>query len=386
MTSPKITLTSNTIDSSDYHALAEWLKGEPRLSKGQLTIDFEKKWAKKVGTQYAVFVNSGSSANLLILYSLICTGKLKNKKIAVPAVSWSTSVAPIMQFGLEPILVDCNMENLAVDLNHLESVFKTESIGALILVSVLGLIPDIMEILRLCYKYGVILIFDGCESLGSTYNGGNLEQYALASSCSMFYSHQICTIEGGMITAHSKSIYNALLMLREHGWIRPLDEESKYEIQKEWNVSNFESLYKFYEPGFNVRSTDLQAFIGLRQLDKLDFFVLRRNEIFNKYQELIINDWKPTVKDGDFVSCLGYPIISVHREKIVQELIANGVECRPLIAGSMGNQPFFIKRYGRVSLPNADIVDKYGFYIPCHPCLKCEDIELIASIINKHTN
>lgn len=386
-TNPKITLTSNTIDSHDYQALSEWLKTEPRLSKGDLTIEFEKQWAEKVGTKHAVFVNSGSSANLLILYSLICAGSLKNKKICVPAVSWITTVSPCIQFGLEPILIDCNMDNLAVDLDHLETVFKEQSPAALILVSVLGMVPDMDDILYLCKKYDVYLLGDFCEALGSEYNGQKLETYPLASSCSMFYSHQLCTIEGGMITTNETDLYRMCLIIREHGWTRSLDSETTEAYKVLWDVSDFESLYKFYEPGFNVRSTDLQAFIGLRQLEKLDMFVFYRNAIYNWLNELIKNVfWKPREYSDHYVSCLGYPIISPNREKIVQELLANGVECRPLIAGSMGNQPFWIKRYGRVSLHNADIVDKYGFYVPCHPFLTEENIQLIASIINNHTH
>lgn len=384
-TSLKITLTSNTIDSHDYQALSEWLKSEPRLSKGSLTIEFEKQWAEKVGTKHAVFVNSGSSANLLILYSLICSGNLKNKKIACASVAWSTTISPIMQFGLEPVLIDCNMDNLAVDLDHLEKVFKEESPAAMILVSVLGMVPDMDDILYLCKKYDVHLLGDFCESLGSEYNGQRLETYPLAGSCSMFYSHQLCTIEGGIITTNDIELYRMCLMLREHGWTRSLDSEATEAYKVFWDVSDFESLYKFYEPGFNVRATDLQAFIGLRQLQKLDAFVAHRNTFYNLYNKYIENEfWKPREYSDHYVSCLGYPVISLQREKIVQELIANGVECRPLIAGSMGNQPFWIKRYGRVSLSNADIVDKYGFYVPCHPFLKEEDIILIASIVNKY--
>lgn len=385
-TNPKILLAQDTIDSSDFEALREWLKTEPRLSKGPLTIEFEKQWAEKFGVTHAVYVNSGSSANLLILYSLICSGKLKNKKICVPSVSWSTTLAPCIQFGLEPILVDCNLDDLSVDLNHLEEVFKKEKPSALILVSVLGLVPHMSDLMTLCYQYGVLLIGDFCESTGSMWHSANLEQFVYAASSSFYMAHAMSTIEGGMISTNSKSLYTTLLLIREHGWLRSADEETKKEFQVKWDVSDFESLYKFYEPGFNVRATDLQAFIGLRQLDKLDMFIFYRNAIYHQYNELIHNEyWMPKVYSDRFVSLLGYPVISPNREKIAQELIANGVECRPLIAGSMGNQPFWIKRYGRVSLPNADIVDKYGFYVPCHPFLTEENIQLITSIINKHS-
>ena len=121
----KILLAQDTIDKNDFDRLIEWLKIHPRLTKGEKTIEFETQWAKAVGSKYAVFVNSGSSANLLMLYSLITTNRLKNDKIVVPALSWITDISPIIQFGLDPVLVDCNNKNLSVDLKQLEFILET---------------------------------------------------------------------------------------------------------------------------------------------------------------------------------------------------------------------------------------------------------------------
>lgn len=385
-TNPKILLAQDTIDSADFAAVREWLKDEPRLTQGKLVQEFEKEWAQKMDSEFAVFVNSGSSAILLTLYALICSSRLKNNKVVVPAVCWATDLAPVIQFNLTPILCDCNMDDLSVDIDHLEYIFQNESPSALILVSVLGLVPYMERIVFLCEQYNVLLIEDTCEALCSAYKGKLLGAFGKAAINSLYFGHMISTIEGGMITTVDKNLYDTMIMCRSHGWARQLDENKKKELQIEWNVSDFESWYKFYEPGFNLRATDLQAFIGLRQLDKLDSFVKARYRIYMMYNRLIQNNyWKPKDYPDRYVSLLGYPVISPHREKIVQDLIANGVECRPLIAGSMGNQPFWIKRYGRLSLPNADVVDKYGLYVPCHPFLKDEDIDLISSIINKYT-
>ena len=382
-----ISLSSNTIDTEDFTALIDWLKGEPKLSKGEITVEFEKEWAKKMQKKYAVFVNSGSSANLILLYSLICTGELKNSKIAVPAVSWSTTVAPIIQFGLTPILVDCNFDNLSVDIQHLTKIFKEEAPAALFLVSVLGLVPDMAEIQMLCKKYNVVLILDNCEGLGSTYAQRPLEAFALASTTSLFYSHQLCTIEGGMIVTDDFVLYNTLLMLRSHGWLRDVDREFASTFQVKWDYNDFESLYKFYHPGFNVRSTDLQAFIGLRQLGKMDSYINKRNYLYRLYSlHLSQLLWKPAHNPHAFVSCLGYPVISPRRSEIVNALIKNGIECRPLIAGSMATQPFFSERYGiQLHVNNSLKVDAEGFYVPCHTHLTDTDVELITGIINSFT-
>ena len=155
-----ITLVKDTIDNDDIDRLINWLKTYPRLTKGMVTLELERKYADWLGTEYSVFCNSGSSANLLMLSAII--EKYKSKKVVVPSVAWATDLAPVIQLGLKPLLCDCNMNDLSVDLNHLEEIFKTESPDALLLVSVLGLVPDMNEITRLCEKYNVILLEDTC--------------------------------------------------------------------------------------------------------------------------------------------------------------------------------------------------------------------------------
>ena len=138
----KIDLVQDTIDNKDIDQLIEWLSTYPRLTKGPKTIEFEKKWSNWLGSKYSVFVNSGSSANLLMFYTLKVLNMMKNNKICIPSLCWATDLAPALQFDMEPILIDCNLDNLSVDLTHLEDVFKNESPSALILVSVLGFSPD----------------------------------------------------------------------------------------------------------------------------------------------------------------------------------------------------------------------------------------------------
>lgn len=392
-----ILLAEETITAGDFDRLIEWLKTYPRLTKGEQTIEFEQKWAEAMGTKYAVFVNSGSSANLLMIYALIVQGRFKNKnlKVVVPALSWITDIAPVMQLGLEPVLVDCNLQDLSVDINHLTYIFETEKPTCMILVPVLGLVPDMEAIAALCKLWGVILLIDNCEGQGSRYyvkeSGLEIEKvplecFGLMTSCSTYFGHILSTIEGGMITTDDEELYNLLKMLRSHGWTRDIDAESKAALQQKYNISDFNELYTFYQPGFNLRSTDLQAFIGIMQLKRLNMVTEARNNNYRLYHNLInIDCWKPANKPNTFVSNLGYPVIHHKREKIVAELTANGVEVRPLISGSMGQQPFFIERYGRQELPNANIVDNQGFYLPNHPYLEMEEIEFICSIINKYT-
>lgn len=381
----KINLVKDTIDNSDIDALIEWLKTYPRLTKGQKTIEFEEMWSKWIGCKYSVFVNSGSSANLLMLAAIIELYNLRNKYVVVPSLGWATDLAPVMQLGFKPILVDIDSTNLAVDINHLKMIFETHNPSAMLLVSVLGLSPNMGEIVELCKKYGVILLEDNCESQGTKYNNIKLGNFGLMSSFSTYFGHTMSTIEGGMICTNDKTAYDMLKQLRSHGWDRDLDTQRQEELRAEWGVDEFSALYTFYVPGFNVRSTDLQAVIGIGQLQKVDEMINQRNKNFEIFKEkLSPYMWFPLEVEGSFTASFCIPIIANSPEEknaIVKSLIENNVECRPLICGSMGTQPFYIKKYGRVELPNVTKIDNCGLYIPNHPKLTKEEINRMCECI-----
>jgi len=383
-----ITLVKDTIDNKDIDNLIDWLKTYPRLTKGPVTLQLEEKWSKWLGRKYSVFCNSGSSANLLMM-SVVkerLTGK-SNLRVVVPSVAWATDLAPVIQLGIIPELCDCNMDDLSVDLEHLEDIFMRRMPDAFILVSVLGLVPNMDKIVELCDKYNVMLLEDTCESMGCEYKGKKLGTFGDMSSFSTFFGHHISTIEGGFVSTDDKEIYELLLSLRSHGWDRDLSEGTQIKLQNEWEVDSFDSMYTFYYPGYNLRSTDLQAFIGLSQIDKLDDWGKKRESNFKMYQKLIKNDyWKVNPQDDSFISNFAYPVIHPNRDKIVKVLQENNVEVRPMICGSMGTQPFYVKKYGRLELPNVSVVDKYGFYVPNNPKLTTDEISFICNLINEEIN
>lgn len=380
-----IKLVSDTINKEDINSLIEWLGQDeiPRLTKGDLTWELESKWAKKIGTKYSVYLNSGSSAILLALAALQHTNKLKNNKVIVPGLSWATDVSSPMLLGMEPILCDCNLEDLSCDYNHLEKLFIEHSPSTFILVSPLGLVPDMKRVVDLCEKHDVILLEDVCESMGSKYEGKYLGSFGFASFFSMYFGHHLSTIEGGFINTDDEDFYYSLLMMRSHGWDRDLPKEIQEKLRKENNISEFDSLYTFYLPGFNLRSTDLQAFIGIRAIDKIDDYTEKRNKNFQLYKSSInVNELNITDRPTDFISNFAYPIVNKNRVKIIEDLIGNDIEVRPLIAGDMSKKPLWIKNYGEVTLPNCQLINEYGFYIPNHQDLTSEQINLISNIVN----
>ena len=383
-----INLVKDTISNDDIDKLVGWLQTYPRLTKGPLTLELEQKWSDWIGTKYSVFCNSGSSANLLMLSAYIENTRMqkdRNKlKIVVPSVSWATDLAPIIQLGLTPILCDCNLNDLSIDLDHLNEIITSHGkIDALLLVSVLGLVPKMDKIQDICDKHDIVLLEDSCESMGSKHKGQNLGTFGSMSSFSTFFGHHISTIEGGFVSTNDKELYDLLLSLRSHGWDRDLDKKSQNKLRDAWDVSGFESLYTFYYPGYNLRSTDLNAFIGIGQIDNLNEWGLVREKNFRLYQRLIHNDyWKPKLYPNSFVSNFAYPIIHPARNEIAQQLQNNSVEVRPLVCGSMGNQPFYKKQYGKIKLPNADKIDEYGLYVPNNPKLTENEVTIVADIVN----
>ena len=382
-----INLVSDTIDDIDIELLIRWLrkKPTPRLTKGELTWELEEKWAKKIGTKYSVYVNSGSSSILLTLAALKQLNRFKNDKIIVPALSWATDVSSPMLLGLKPIMCDCNLEDLSCDLDHLEDRFKKHNPSALILVSPLGLVPKMEEVIKLCEKYDVILLEDVCESMGSKYRGEYLGSFGCASFFSMYFGHHLSTIEGGFINTNDEDLYHMLLMMRSHGWDRDLPKYKQNELRKKYGCSDFESLYNFYVPGFNLRATDLQAYIGLTAIDKLDEYSKLRNDNFFSYLEYIKNKrLEFRNDDDDFISNFAMPILKRNRKDVVDELINEGIEVRPLIAGNMANKPMWVDKYGKSFLPAANLIDSQGFYVPNHHDLKTDEIITICEIINKY--
>lgn len=357
-----ITLTENKIDLKP---IIKWLKTEPRLTKGNLTIEFEKRFSEYIGSKYSVFVNSGSSANLAMIYSLLLRLKISRykNKIIVPAICWSTTISPIIQLCQEPIICDVDIGTLGYNIEKLKYLIEKEKPIAVLAVSVLGF-PIDERIKNICKEHETILLEDSCETIGRI-NGAIITH-------SFYYGHHMTTIEGGMISTNDDILYTILKMIRSHGWDRDLDHEEQKTLRDKAKVDDFQSLYTFYFPGFNIRSTDLQAKIGLEQVDTLQEIENKRKENYNRYND-VLKQW-----DYKDVSAMGYPVLSDKRADIVKILQENDIECRPLIAGNIGRHPAF---KSTKPLPNADKVHEQGFYVPCHPGLTAKEIEKVCEII-----
>ena len=379
----KFSLVADTVRNGDIDELIGWLKTYPRLSKGPLTLEFESLWAQWLGTKHALFVNSGSSANLLALSSLLAANYIEQDcKIVVPALSWATDLAPVIQLGFTPILCDCNLKDLSIDLDEFERICIEENPQALMLVSVLGMVPDMDRLLSICEKYDIRLIEDTCESFGSEYKKQKLGTLGTVSTFSLYFGHHLSTIEGGIVATNDTRLHNVMASIRSHGWTRDCDASFSKALSDKWNVDEFNAQYAFYYPGYNLRSTDLQAFLGIRQLDYASEVIAIRNKNFARYAANLDGyTWTPAIRPTDFVSNFCYPLICENREKVCLALKSSGIETRPLIAGSMSRQPFYIEKYGDKKVQNSELIHESGLYLPNNHRISPADIDFITAVV-----
>tara|TARA_R100000664_G_scaffold17057_1_gene25929 strand:- start:4097 stop:5248 length:1152 start_codon:yes stop_codon:yes gene_type:complete len=376
-----IRLAEQIIDLDDVNSMRMWLSETERYTKGKETKKFEEQWSDWLGTRYSVFVNSGSSANLLLFLSLIHSEKLKNKKVIIPAVSWVTTVSPSMQLGLEPILCDCDKEDLGLNIEDFENLCKEHNPAAVMLVHVLGHSNKMKEVREICEKYDVLLLEDTCEAYGSSLNNKKLGTFGLASTHSFFYGHAMSTIEGGMISTDDSELYNIMVSIRSHGWLRDNEEHFREKFVKKYNISDFDKKYFFVYPGLNVRNTDLNAFLGQKQIEKIDSFVENRNKNYIRFCENLKGKIRFVSSETSPVSALAFGLIHENRNKIVKALEKNNIECRPLICGSIQEHPFWYNSYEKRDLPNAKQVHDHGFYVPCHQNMTEQQVDFISDII-----
>lgn len=375
-----INLAEETISKEELQALSDWILAGNRLTKAGETIAFEEEFRDWLGSSHAVFTNSGSSSNLLMIYAMKQAGMLRNNKAIAAAVSWVTTVSPLLQFGFDVTLCDCDPQNLGLDLNHLEHLCKTEKPAVLILVHVLGHANHMSEIQDICRRYDVILLEDSCEALGSSLEGKKLGTFGEAGSFSFYYGHHISTIEGGMVVTDNSDLHQMMLSLRSHGWSRDLSPERRNALTKEFNIDEFRNLYTFYYAGFNLRSTDLQAFLGRSQLKKLDNIGDTRQRNFNSYRNSL-DGYFCQSSQTDLLSSFAYGTFVENRLEVYELLKKEGIESRPLICGNIARHPFWTREKGAdPNLPNADKVHDYGMYLPNHHNIDESDISRICEI------
>lgn len=369
--------------------LAQFVKKTKRLSFGAECESFENLFAEYQGRKRCFFFNSGSSANLALIQSLLNLGRIKKgDKVGFSAVTWSTNAMPLIQLGLAPVPVDVELETLNVSSSTLKKALKKEKLSAFFLTNLLGFSSDISEITRLCKSKKIILLEDNCEALGSVYNGKKLGNFGLASTFSFYVGHHMPTIEGGAVCTDDKKLAQMLGMVRAHGWDRNLKPEERKEIRRRFKkISDFYAQYTFYDLGYNLRPTEIQGFLGKIQLKFLPEIIRKRNENFKKISKAIYGRsdlyYPIRFRHMDFISNFAVPVVC-RSKKIRDNLVRkckNVMEVRPIVGGDLLKQPFFYKYFKKkVSLPVSDLIHEQGLYFANNPELTGKEIKKIISI------
>jgi CDP-6-deoxy-D-xylo-4-hexulose-3-dehydrase len=379
-------LADATIDERDVAELVAWLRDNPWLTQGPLVRQLEREWATWLGVRHAVYVNSGSSANLLMYYAALVSGRARNRKIVVPAISWATTVAPAFQLGFEPIPCEADLATFGLDLAQLEELCQAHDPAAVIVVHTLGVPNRMDELLRLRRRFGFLLFEDACPATGSTYRGKLVGSFGDMSSFSFYFGHHLSTIEGGMVCTDDDQLHEILLHLRSHGWAKDLPAEREAELAEQRQVLDFNRPFTFYYPGFNVRSTDLNARIGLSQMKKIDHVIARRVENHQRYERRFAESRLFVVPgNGDGVTCsISFVALAkdrAHRDRVGRALGAAGIETRPLGGGSMTRQPFWVDRMGSRAFPVADRIHETSFMLPNHPGITPAQVDEICDAV-----
>lgn len=372
--------------------LSEFIKKSAYLSLGPECFRFENNFSKYQGRKYCVFFNSGSSANLALIQSLCNLGKIsKGDYAAFSAISWPTNVTPLIQLGLKPIPVDVELGTLNVSSKNLSEVLKKFPIKIFFITNLLGFCDDIDEVRRVCDKNKIMLFEDNCESLGTIYKGVKLGNFGLASTFSFFVGHHMSTIEGGAVCTDDEDLWIMLKLVRAHGWDRNLPKKYQNVIRNKYKVSStFYTKYTFYALAYNLRPTEINAFIGNIQLKFMNRIIKIRNKNFLKIAQVLYSKadkYYPVRYDHiDFLSNFAVPLICKSeeiRDKLIKKCKGK-IEIRPVVGGNITEQPFF-RKYSSESVKlmqgsNAQLIHRQGLYFGNNPELTKKEIKEIIKI------
>ena len=398
----RVPLASSGLRKSDIELVIQVLRSG-NLTMGSQVKKFEKLMCDYLNVNHFIMVNSGSSANLLMLEALIRPTKSKPKLhpgegVLVPAIAWPTTIWPIIQLGLIPLFVDVNLETLAIDLVKAQQLIDTTQIpvAGIFPIHPLGYAIPPSEIDLFSKKNNLVLINDVCESLGSWSEGLHAGTSGIAGSFSFYFSHHITTMEGGGIATNDADYADDLRSMRSHGWSRDRSDVTDWSSK----VSQNEAKFLFVSTGYNVRPLEIEAVIGSSQIKDIDLFIEKRRNIAQKVHNSLLGSKLRIIGAKNLIdksiekshSWMLIPIYvsgqnSIERKKeIIKILEEKGIETRPVLTGNFLAQPA-IKRISRYAVESnsfkvaQDITDN-GFLIGAHHDLSESQINFLCETLN----
>lgn len=385
-------LAASTWDQEELDAL-QAVVASNRFTMGERVAEFEREFANHFGARFAVMANSGSSANLIATAALFFKRHRplqRGDEAIVPALSWATTYHPLQQYGLKLRFVDIELDTLNMDVSQLERAL-TPRTRLIVAVSILGN-PCALDVLRkFADQHGLYLLEDNCESMGAELAGKQAGTFGDIGTFSFFFSHHISTIEGGMALTDDEELCHLMKALRAHGWTRDLPSNSPI---FEKRSADFFEAYRFVVPGYNVRPTEINAAIGMRQLRKLDRFVESRRSNLALFQSLFANDERFIIqRENGKSSSFCFPIIlnpalNLNRERILSALKEADIGHRIITGGNFLRHDV-IRYYDYEcvgDMKNADIAHDYGFFTGNHPFDLTQQIHRLRDVLNAVCN
>lgn len=363
------------------------------VTMGKQVRVFENQCADYFDSNYTLMCNSGSSANLLAIAALsnpaIENHMEPGDEVIVPALSWATTVWPIIQHQLVPVFVDCDLATYNFDYDKLEAAI-TDKTRAIMVVHVYGNPCDMDRIMGIAHKHSLIVIEDTCESMGATFDGEMVGTIGHVGTMSLYYSHHITTFEGGLCFTNNFELMELMRVLRAHGWSREAEEHEKYASM----YPEIDPRFIFINIGYNLRPTEVQAVMGMKQLPKLEKFIQTRRVSHNFYRA-VLQKYNQYFKfqepqENSEPSWFGFGIVLAENcpftlKEITSFLQSKGIETRPIIAGNMARHPALKMYNHRVSgtLENCDIIMNRGFAIGCHHAIDEAAQEYVISVFDE---
>lgn len=378
----KIRLMEDSFTEKEFKAVLSCLRGG-QYTQGNIVEEFETKFARWNGSEYGVMVNSGSSANLLMVFMLKQKFGLNDgDEVIVPAVTWPTTIYPIIQNNLTPVFCDVD-DSFNLDVNSIKRMISNKT-KAIFLVHLLGQPANLGEIMQLCKEHNLILIEDCCESMGAKFKGVKVGNFGEMGSFSLYFGHHMTTIEGGLIVTDNLELYDLLKSARSHGWVRG---SNRQEVYSQWENKDF----LFDMLGYNFRSTNVNAAIGLVQLEKLEEFINIRLENHNYFLKRISGfGWKHQKVDFNETSSFSLALLFSNKSErnfVLQNLILSGIESRPIVAGNLLKQPVFNNKNIKADKTVfADVINDCGIYLPNNQFMNVEKVDYMVDTIKSILN
>jgi CDP-4-dehydro-6-deoxyglucose reductase, E1 len=356
-------LAEDTISRDEIEGLAEWLLSGPRLTQGELVAAFEARWSEWLGTRHSIFVSSGTTANLALV---ACVGRRLGRppRIGVSAVTWATNVTPAQLLRYPITVFDIDRRTLGVSPAAVCEAMAAGRIDVLFVTHLLGFNALTDEVLRTAAEHGVLILEDCCEAHGARHGEAHVGTRGIGGTFSFYFGHHMSTIEGGMVSTDDDELADELRLFRSHGLARESNRFDEYRDE----YPNVDPRFLFVLPGLNLRSTELNAWLGLQQLPALDDRIAARNANLSRFLAGAPDSlWRDYETLG--VSSFALPLIAndpamkVQVDRVIDEL---AIESRPVVAGNLLEQPFLqgadVAVYGG-SVPNAEHVHRFGTYV-----------------------